>query len=289
MSQAILEPETRPSGTAPEGCRKSRTAADLVPLGKHGPLICRLGMGTGSDGGAVQRALGADGFNRLVRYAFDRGITFIDTADLYQTHTLIRDAAKGLPRENLWIQTKMAWDAPSPPARPLEVLERFLRELGMDYVDSLLIHCATIEDWDEKLKPMMDAFAEAKSRGLIRMHGVSCHGLPALRRAVHCDWIDVQLARVNPQGRHIDGVDGSWDEPGMVPEAMREIEAMHEQGRGVIGMKMIGGGHFGNPDDRERALQYAMNCGFVDSIVVGFASTAEIDEAIERIDRALGG
>ncbi len=289
MSQAVLEPTIGPSANAPDGGWQVRTAVDLVPLGKDGPLICRLGLGTGSDGGNVQRALGTDGFNRLVRHAFDRGITFIDTADLYRTHTFVRDAIEGLPREELWIQTKMAWDTPSPPDRPLEVLERFLGELGADYIDSLLIHCATIEDWDEKLRPMMDAFAEAKSRGLIRMHGISCHGLPALRRATHCDWIDVQLARVNPQGRHIDGADGSWDEPGRVPEAMREIEAMHAQGRGVIGMKMIGGGHFVDPHDRDRALQYAMNCGFVDSVVVGFASIAEIDEAIERIDRALGG
>ena len=54
-------------------------------------------------------------------------------------------------------------------------------------------------------------------------------------------------------------------------------------------MKMIGGGHFENPDDRERALQFAINCGFVDSVVVGFASTAEIDEVIERMNRALDG
>jgi len=73
-------------------------------------------------------------------------------------------------------------------------------------------------------------------------------------------------------GPPLDGADGSWDEPGNVPEAMREIEAMHDQGRGVIGMKMIGGGHFADAEDRERALRYAMQCGFVDSVVVGFAS-----------------
>ncbi len=283
-----MEPVAAPTEAAPNGRRLVRTATDLVPLGKEGPLICRLGLGTGSDGGNVQRALGTEGFNRLVRYAYERGITFFDTADQYKTHSFVRDAVKGLPREDLWIQTKMAWDSPAPPERPLEVLERFLRELGMDYIDSLLIHCATAADWDEQLRPMMDAFSEAKKRGLIRYHGVSCHGLPALRRAVHCDWIEVHLARVNPQGEHIDGVDGTWGEPGNVPEAMREIEAMHAKGRGVIGMKMIGGGHFVEPTERERALQYAMNCGFVDSVVVGFASTFEVDEAIQRMNRALG-
>lgn len=287
MSTASLASPTAAAAVQAESGPTVRSATDKVRLGRSGPLICRLGIGTGTEGGATQRALGADGFDRLIRYAYDRGITFIDTADMYETHGMIRSAVRGLPREELWIQTKMRWDAPTPPERPLEVLDRFLRELGMDYVDSLLIHCATIEDWDEQLRPMMDAFASAKARGLIRMHGVSCHGLPALRRATACDWIDVQLARVNPQGRHVDGLDGSWDEPGIVPDALHEIRKMHDGGRGVIGMKMIGGGHFHAAEDRERALHYAMNCGFVDSVVIGFASALEIEEAIERIDRAL--
>ena len=202
MSQGLLETGTDKLDSI-SGTGAVRTAVDLVPLGRGGPLICRLGMGTGTEGGATQRALGAAGFSDLVRYAYDRGIRFIDTADMYETHTLVRDAVKSLPRKDLWIQTKMRWDNPSPPVRPLEVLDRFLSELGMDYVDSLLIHCATTADWTEQLRPMMDAFAEAKEKGLIRMHGVSCHGLPALRRAVNCDWIEVQLARVNPLGRHI--------------------------------------------------------------------------------------
>lgn len=281
------EPRSVPESDSAGPSAATRTATDMVPLGRGGPLICRLGMGTGTEGGATQRALGADGFTRLVRYGYDRGIRFIDTADMYDTHELVRDAIKGLPREQLWIQTKMRWDDPAPPERPIEVLHRFLSELGTAYVDSLLIHCATRADWPDALRPMMDAFAEAKERGLIRMHGISCHGLLALRRATGCGWVEVQLARVNPQGRHVDGEDGTWDEPGMPSEAMREIRQMHDDGRGIIGMKMIGGGHFAEAADRERALRYAMTCGCVDSVVVGFASAAEIDETIDHMNHAL--
>ena len=64
-------------------------------------------MGAGSIGGSVQRALGQDGFTHLVRYAYDQGITYIDTADSYKTHQMVREAIKGLPREKLFIQTKM--------------------------------------------------------------------------------------------------------------------------------------------------------------------------------------
>jgi hypothetical protein len=181
----------------------------------------------------------------------------------------------------------MRWNAPDMPKKPLEVLDRFRKELGIDYVDSLLIHCATKNSWHEDLKSMMDAFDEAQERKWIRMKGVSCHGLPALRRATQVDWVEVQLARVNPQGRHVDGQDGTWSEPGNVPEAMKEVAAMHARGRGIIGMKIIGNGDFKNPADRERSMRYAMTCGFVDAIVIGFGSTSEIDEAIERMNRVL--
>jgi len=67
----------------------------------------------------------------------------------------------------------------------------------------------------------------------------------------------------------------------------QEIKAMRAQGRGVIGMKLIGNGDFKNPEDRERSIRFVMQSGLVDAVVIGFASPAEIDEAIERINRAL--
>jgi diketogulonate reductase-like aldo/keto reductase len=92
-----------------------RTATDQVTLGKTGIKLSRLGIGTGSNSGQVQRDLGREGFNKLIRYAYDRGITYIDTAQAYHTHEYIRDAIKGLPREKLYIQTKM----PDVPEKPL--------------------------------------------------------------------------------------------------------------------------------------------------------------------------
>ncbi|MEJ7710359.1 MAG: aldo/keto reductase [Pyrinomonadaceae bacterium] len=135
----------------------------------------------------------------------------------------------------------MRWD-PEIPQKPLEVLDRFRKELGMDYVDSLLIHCATKNSWHHDLKGMMDAFDEAQAKGWIKLKGVSCHGLPALQRATQVDWVQVQLARINPQGRHMDGRTGEWAEAGVVPAAVSEIKSMHGKGRGIIGMKIIGNG-----------------------------------------------
>ncbi len=65
-----------------------------------------LGIGTGTNGGRQQRELGMDGFARLLRHAYESGVRYIDTADAYMTHIYIRNAMRGLPREEFFILTK---------------------------------------------------------------------------------------------------------------------------------------------------------------------------------------
>jgi 1-deoxyxylulose-5-phosphate synthase len=268
-----------------------RTATDWVQLGrlnKNKVKIPRLGMGTGSINGKVQKDLGQEGFTKLVRYAYERGVKYIDTADNYKTHEMIREAIKGIPREHLFIQTKLPLK-PDATANPMATIDRYRKELGVDYIDSLLLHCMTKGTWVADQKAIMDAFDEAADKGWIKIKGCSCHGLGALRAATKNDWVEVQLARINPQGHHVDGdhPTNPHDPKGKFDEAMKEIKAMHAKGRGVIGMKLCGNGDFTNPEDREKAVRYAMTCGFVDAVVIGFKSPAEIDESIERINRAL--
>jgi len=261
-------------------------ATDQVTLGKTGLKLSRLGMGTGSRGGRIQRELGQDGFTRLVRYAYDQGITYIDTAQNYRTHEMIRQAIKGIPREKLFIQSKM----PRVPDKPLEVLDGYRRELGVDYIDSLLAHVAVNANWDEDRKRVLDALEEAKDKQIIRAHGVSCHSLPALRKAAELDWVDVNLVRINPQGVHMDTpAENNRTKSNVthIPLVQKQMEIMRQNGHGVIGMKIIGNGDFTTPEERERSIRFAMQRGLVDAIVIGFKNTAEIDEAILRINRAL--
>ncbi len=264
-----------------------RTAVDLVPLGKTGLKITRLGIGTGSNGGKIQQDLGQEGFNRLIQHGYDRGVRFIDTADMYKTHEMVGKAIKSLPREKLWIQTKLRWEPRFRKEGTRETIDRFLRELDTDYVDSLLIHCTILDTWPEDLKRMRDILSDAKEKKEVRLLGVTCHGLPALRAATGCDWVDVQQARVNPQGRHVDGTLGRWGEPGKPKDAFKELREMHRSGRGMIGMKIIGNGDFKKAEDREKSFRFAMTCGFLDAVVIGFDSPAQLDEAIERMNRAL--
>jgi len=272
--------------TGPLAKGQKPTAVDQVPLGKTGLKLSRLGFGTGSRGGSIQRALGANEFNRLIRYAYDQGITYIDTSESYRIHTMVREAIRGLPREKLFIQSKM----PGLPEKPLEALDRYREELGVDYIDSLLVHCAVRADWDEGRKRLLDAFEEAKAGNIIRAHGVSCHTLPALTKAARLDWVDVNLVRINPQGAHIDTTVEQWDaesNASHLPAVLEQIKVMRQNRHGVIGMKIIGNGDFTQPEEREKSIRFTMQSGLVDAVVIGFKSTAEIDEAILRINSAL--
>jgi predicted aldo/keto reductase-like oxidoreductase len=263
-----------------------RTAVDQVPLGTTGLKLSRLGIGTGSRGGSVQRKLGTEGFTRLIRYAYDKGVRFIDTAQSYHTHDFIRNAIKGLPREKFFIQTKMS----GVPEKPLDVIDRFRKELNTDYLDSLLIHCTVRKNWDEQRKRLLEAFEKAKDKKIIRAHGVSCHSLPALTRSVELDWVDVHLVRINPQGAHMDTPAERWNarsRKSHVPAVMEQIKLMRAKKHGIIGMKIIGEGDFTKPEDREASVRFAMRGNLLDAVVIGFKNTAEIDEAILRMNRAL--
>jgi predicted aldo/keto reductase-like oxidoreductase len=262
-----------------------RTAVDQVTLGKTGLKLSRLGFGTGSDSGNVQRALGQAEFNRLIRYAYDQGITYFDCAQNYRTFEWIGGAIKGLPREKLFIQSKL----PGQPDQALAAIDHHRKVFDTDYVDSLLIHCMVKDGWTDQWKRIMDAFDEAKEKKWIRAKGVSCHSLPALRAAAALNWTEVHLVRVNPQGAHMDGENEQvWDNQKHEPApVLEELKTMHAKGHGVIGMKIIGNGEFTKAEDREKSIHFAMSRPELDAIVIGFKSTAEIDEAIKRTNQAL--
>jgi predicted aldo/keto reductase-like oxidoreductase len=271
---------------------KKKTAADQVTLGKTGIKLSRLGIGAGTRNGSVQRNLGQDGFNDLIRYAYDQGITYIDTADAYQTHTWIREAIKELPREKLFIQSKIMpgrGRRGRAPSSTMETLDRIRQEIGVDYIDSLLIHCQINGSWDEQNKQMMDELEEAKQKSIIRSHGVSCHSIAATTKAASLDWVDVNLVRINPQGQNMDSSATevfAQSSESDVPGVVEQLKIMRKNGHGIIGMKLIAEGAFTDIEQRKKSLTWVMQQDIVDAVVLGLKSKEEIDEAIMHINNA---
>ena len=262
-----------------------RSATDIVTLGESGVKVSRLAMGTGSNGGHVQRTMGQDEFTKVIRYGIDRGVTFIDTADNYnEMHEMVNKAIKGLDRENLQIQCKIP---PNKYEDPLKEIDRFRKEVGTDYFDSFLIHCVRTADWPEQFKKLRDDLLEIKEKQIVRAVGCSMHGLLPLRATAETTWGDVRLVRVNHNGHHMDGIKGDWKEQGDRDAALPQIEKMHQAGKGIIAMKLIGNGDFTDAQVRKESIHFVMGLDYVDAAVIGFKSTDEIDEAIMNMNEGL--
>jgi aryl-alcohol dehydrogenase-like predicted oxidoreductase len=283
--------KTALAGTVLAGTGKAlpaakRSATDWVTLGNSGVKVTRLAFGTGTYSGRVQRELGQEGFNRLVRYAYDHGIRFIETAEAYPgMAAMLGTALKGLPRDSYRLMTKYALGRS---ANPQEKLDRYRRDLQTEYIDILLMHYLRSPNWRDETRPVQDGLSEAKSKKIILAHGASVHGLKPLAAFPGYKWLDVALLRVNHAGVRMDNND-AWDSDtlGDVNQVVAQAERIHDQGTGVLGMKLIGEGRFTNPQDREAAMKFVMGLGSVDAVTIGYKSAAEIDEAMDRMNRAL--
>lgn len=273
------------TGALPARAAK-RSATDWVTLGKSGVNVTRLAFGTGTYSGRVQRDLGQDQFTRLVRHAYDRGVRFFETADSYKgMPQMLAIALKGIPRDSYRLMTKFNHrDLTNPKA----TIDRLRADLGAEYVDIMLIHCVRSPGWTEELERLRDEFSEAKGKKVILAHGASCHGLLPLRQFPGNKWLDVALMRINHNGTKMDSMaTRDTEDLGDVNEVVSHIKKIHAQDTGVLGMKLIGEGRFTTPEDREAAMKFAFSHGAVDAVTIGFKSPAEIDEAIDRMNRAL--
>jgi predicted aldo/keto reductase-like oxidoreductase len=225
-----------------------RTATDVVTLGKSGTQVTRLAFGTGTDSGAVQAALGQQEFTRLVRYAYDRGVRFFETAEAYQTPAMLGEALKGLPRDSYHLMSKVTtFHEGIDPQAKFDELRRISQT---EYFDIMLLHWQHTADWPQTTARWQEAILEAQSRKTIRTHGASVHGLPALRQMPGNKWLDVALIRINHNGTRMDGPTyEDTNHPDNVSEVVDHIQQVKKDGLGVIGMKLCGGGQFVHSHD----------------------------------------
>jgi 1-deoxyxylulose-5-phosphate synthase len=270
--------------TGLKGFNLSPAAAtiDNVKLGNTGLMVPRVALGTGSGGWAKasnQTRLGMKKFVELSQYAYDRGIKFFDTADMYGSHPYVGEALKVLPRENVTVLTKVmtynqeGWYK----VEPFQAsLDRFRKEIGTEYFDIFLLHCMMDGQWSTEYRKYMDGLSEAKQKGIIKTVGISCHDMDAMIEAASNPWVDVLLARINNQGPKMDAT----------PEkVMKVLETARKNGKGVIGMKVFGMGDLIKEDQREKSLNYVIKSGNVHCMTLGLESREQIDDAVSRVMR----
>ena len=254
-------------------------ATDVRTLGRTGLKCSYLGIGTGVRGrgkGITDLTMNLTGeeFVGLLEHAYEQGITYFDLADQYGSHHYMREAMKrSIPRDKVMLLSKI-WSRE--PRVVQSDMERIRKELNTDCIDIVLMHCLRggEENWPETLKATMDVFSEAKAKGWIRAHGVSCHNLQALECVADTEWADVVLARINPFGSHMDG-----SPKRVVPI----LEKIHTAGKGVLGMKILGEGDPKVVAKMNESLKFVAELGSMDAMTIGFLSKAELDDAVNRI------
>lgn len=251
-------------------------ASDRVTLGKTGIEVSRLAMGTGTSGyggsSNQSRKLGLKGLSNLLRTGYDNGVFFWESADQYGTHPHFKEALKGVDRDKVVLLTKThARTADEMKAD----LDRYRKEMGTDHIEIVLLHALTDPDWNKTRRGAMDYLERAREDGIIKAHGVSCHSLGALQTAAAEPWVQVDLARMNPAGVRMDAE---------VPVVLKVLQDMKAKGKGIIGMKILGAGHFRNKVDE--ALQYALAQDYLDCFTIGSESIDEFMDLTKRIPAA---
>jgi aryl-alcohol dehydrogenase-like predicted oxidoreductase len=225
--------------------------------------------------------LGADTFVRLLQYAYDQNVRLFDMADLYGTHPYVARAMRGKPRDSYTLVSKVWFHPGGLPERERPdadvCVHRFLKELNTDYIDLVQLHCQMSGNWTRQMRRQMDLLADLKRRGDIRAHGASIHSIEAMEGAAREPWVDVIHARVNIYGHATDGP---------MEKVVPVLKKVHAAGKGVIAMKLNGEGTF---DDRQREtnLRFVMGLDCVDTMVVGFEKSQQIDQFKTGVEKIL--
>lgn len=287
---AIAVGTALPAEVLQEGKTPTGKLTRKVQLGKTGVKPSLIGIGTGSVGWnhqSNQTKLGQAKFTALMMHAYESGITFFDVADQYGSMPYLKEFLTKVPREKIVIQTK---SNSRDPEKMRADLDRFRKELGTDYVDTLLIHCVTEADWNVRYRGIMDVLEEAKQKKIVRAHGVSCHSFEALEAASKDPWVEVDLARYNPWGHHMDIKKGETKENALM-HVGPVLKKMHKAGKGVIGMKVLAQADVMKGSDKlaraRESLKFSGSAKFIDAMVIGFESPEQVTEVIKETQVAM--
>ena len=231
-------------------------------LGGTGIRVSRLCFGSLTVG-PLQANLPVREGAAIISHALDGGVNFIDTADLYNNYEYIREGTAG--REGQVVLATKSYAYTREDMR--RSITRALRETGRDYIDIFLLHeqesHLTIRGHWEAVEEMI----RAREKGIIRALGISTHSVGGVRAAAAVPEFDVIHPLINIKGIGI--CDGS-------PEEMKAaIAGAARAGKGLYGMKVLGGGNLIN--EKKEAMSYALSVPGLASLAVGMQSRDEVD------------
>jgi len=207
----------------------------------------------------------------LIKYAYSKGINFIDTAEIYNNYHYIKEGLKDIKRDDYVIASKtyaytekMAEDS----------LEKALHEIGTDYIDVFLLHEQESIHTIRGHFPAIEYLKRAKKEGKVRAIGISTHRVDGVKGFLETKDLDVIHPIINKTGLGIH--DGS------IEDMLYQVKLAYDMGRGIYGMKPLGGGHL--IQSIEEAFDFVRKIPYIHSIAIGMQSYDEVDADVSLME-----
>jgi predicted aldo/keto reductase-like oxidoreductase len=237
-------------------------------LGNTGIKVSKLCFGSLTLGPLQGRLSIEKGAEVIIR-ALELGVNFIDTAEYYNTYPYIKKALK--EKEGVVIATKSYAYSYQGMEKSIK---RALNELGVEQIDIFLLHEQESFLTFKGHRGAFKCLEDAKKKGIIKAIGISTHCVGMVRSAVYIPEIEIIHPIVNFKGLGI--------KDGTIEEMLKEIKKAYEIGKGIYGMKPLGGGNFISCYDK--AMEYVLNIPYLHSIAVGMRTKEEVEANVLKFN-----
>jgi predicted aldo/keto reductase-like oxidoreductase len=214
--------------------------------------------------GPLQKNMTLVNCAKIVETALQKGISFVDTAQMYKTYAPIREAIKSTGIRPVIASKSTASDYEGMENAILEALE----QLDVDFLDIFLLHAARMgTEVFEKRAGAIECMKDYKSKGLIRAVGISTHDVRVADLTADRHDMDIMFPIINRTGTGILN--------GTVEDMQRAVLKNHAAGKGVYLMKVLAGGNL--IDDYIKSVDFARSIEGYHSIAIGMVSPEEVD------------
>jgi predicted aldo/keto reductase-like oxidoreductase len=232
-----------------------------VKLGWWGPEVSEICFGSLAISTLQGKVSAQEGVN-LLQYAFERGVSWVDTAEIYNNYSQIALALLRFP------DVLVASKSYAVTAREMKLsIEKARKALNRDIIEIFLLHeqesAYTLRGHEGAWQELL----EAKSKGQVNWIGISTHAIAGVRAGALQPGLDIIHPLLNYQGLGI--IDGNLQ--GM----LEALEFAAELGVGIYAMKVLGGGHLAM--ETEKALAFIRSIEGVQALALGMSSRDEID------------
>jgi len=232
-----------------------------VKLGNTGIEVSRLCFG-GLIIGPLQVNLPVSQGAEVIAKAFELGVNFIDTAELYGTYPHIREAIRRFGKKPVIATKSYAYSAED----AKKSLEKARKELDVDVIDIFLMHEQESRLTLRGHREALEYYLSAKEKGLIRAVGVSTHNIEVVEACADMPEIDVIHPLINKSGIGIGD--------GNINDMLTVVKRAYGCGKGIYSMKPLGGGNLLSSYDE--CIKFVLDLPYIHSTALGMQSVEEV-------------